>query len=126
MTAMDMQLLVIAVLLLGIVSLVFRRLSRPAAPTVPFERTLPTTRPSLTTDQRLARLEGQVSRLMQELGIEDDGKVPADSLQERIRPLIRADQKIQAIKVVREQTGLGLKEAKDYVDDLAARMQQGG
>ncbi len=33
--------------------------------------------------------------------------------------LAAAGQKIQAIKVLREQTGLGLKESKDIVDRLA-------
>jgi ribosomal protein L7/L12 len=34
--------------------------------------------------------------------------------------LMRADQKIAAIKLVRERTGMGLKEAKDYVEALVA------
>ena len=36
----------------------------------------------------------------------------------QVRSLLAADQKIAAIKLVREQTGLGLKEAKDYVEAL--------
>lgn len=36
--------------------------------------------------------------------------------------LIRIGQKIQAIKAVRERTGLGLREAKDVVDAAATRM----
>ncbi|GAB4216050.1 MAG: hypothetical protein OHK0022_56690 [Roseiflexaceae bacterium] len=35
-----------------------------------------------------------------------------------VRQLLAAGNKIQAIKVVRDQTGLGLKEAKDYVEVL--------
>jgi len=35
------------------------------------------------------------------------------------------DQKIQAIKAVREITGLGLKEAKDAVDNLPHTVQEG-
>lgn len=35
--------------------------------------------------------------------------------------LLRAGQKIQAIKVVRAHTGLGLREAKELVESLAAR-----
>ena len=31
---------------------------------------------------------------------------------------MKAGQKIQAIKLYREQTGAGLKEAKDYVESL--------
>ncbi len=33
-----------------------------------------------------------------------------------VRDLLAQDQKIQAVKLVRERTGWGLKEAKDYVD----------
>lgn len=36
--------------------------------------------------------------------------------------LIRAGQKIQAIKVVREAQGVGLKEAKDIVEEMEAKM----
>jgi ribosomal protein L7/L12 len=43
--------------------------------------------------------------------------VPAD-----VQALLAQGQKIEAIKGVRELTGLGLKEAKDYVDAL----QRGG
>src|SRR5262245_11232038 len=35
--------------------------------------------------------------------------------------LLKAGQKIEAIKLYRDQTGAGLKEAKDAVEDLAAR-----
>ncbi len=35
-----------------------------------------------------------------------------------VRQLLAQGQKIEAIKRVRQQTGLGLKEAKDYVDQL--------
>lgn len=45
------------------------------------------------------------------------GDVPAD-----VQALLAQGQKIEAIKRVRELTGLGLKEAKDYVDAL----QRGG
>ncbi|GIH96858.1 ribosomal protein L7/L12 [Planobispora siamensis] len=44
---------------------------------------------------------------------------PAD-LNAQAHVLIAQDKKIHAIKLVREQTGLGLAEAKRYVDDLAA------
>jgi ribosomal protein L7/L12 len=36
-----------------------------------------------------------------------------------VEALARAGQKIPAIKLLREQTGMGLKEAKDQVDVLA-------
>lgn len=45
--------------------------------------------------------------------------VPQGSLDEgEVRALLGGGQKIEAIKLVRERTGMGLKEAKDYVDRL--------
>jgi ribosomal protein L7/L12 len=38
--------------------------------------------------------------------------------------LVRRGKKIEAIKQVREQTGMGLKEARDYVDALEARAER--
>ncbi|MBL9067100.1 MAG: ribosomal protein L7/L12 [Sphingopyxis sp.] len=42
---------------------------------------------------------------------------------EEIRALIRADRKIEAIKLVRERTGLGLAEAKDAIEALERTMR---
>ena len=42
----------------------------------------------------------------------------ADGMHDRVRQLAGRGQVIEAIKVVREQTGLGLKEAKEYVERL--------
>lgn len=43
--------------------------------------------------------------------------VPA-ATEERARKLIAQGHRIQAIKLIREETGLGLKEAKDVADGL--------
>lgn len=43
---------------------------------------------------------------------------------EQIESLIFAGKKIEAIKLVREQTGLGLKEAKDFVDAHSDQLRQ--
>lgn len=45
------------------------------------------------------------------------GSLSEADLQE-VHAMIAANQKIQAIKLVRERTGMGLKEAKDYVEAL--------
>jgi ribosomal protein L7/L12 len=45
---------------------------------------------------------------------------PQAEIEEHVRRLIGQDQKIQAIKYVRQQLGYGLKEAKDYVESLDA------
>jgi ribosomal protein L7/L12 len=47
------------------------------------------------------------------------GEVPAQPLDD-VRALVERGNKIEAIKRVRELTGLGLKEAKDYVESMPA------
>lgn len=83
-------------------------------------------------EQRIARLEDQVRQLTQLVrSLTTDSApgtwpvVPAggdmtdqpDWLYE-VRALTAQGKKIEAIKRTREATGLGLKEAKDYVDGL--------
>lgn len=45
---------------------------------------------------------------------------PAFPVEEEIRSLIAQNRKIEAIKLLRQTSGLGLKEAKDSVDAMAA------
>jgi hypothetical protein len=45
------------------------------------------------------------------------------SLEEKVALLLSHRQKIAAIKLVRERTGVGLKQAKDYVDALEAGLR---
>lgn len=42
----------------------------------------------------------------------------SDAARAQVRALVAADKKIEAIKLVRAQTGLGLKESKEYVEYL--------
>jgi ribosomal protein L7/L12 len=49
------------------------------------------------------------------------GKIAPEQLDEALLPLLREGRKIEAIKLHREQTGLGLRESKNYADALAAR-----
>jgi len=44
-----------------------------------------------------------------------------EELNQQVRGLIAQKKTIEAIKLVREKTGLGLKEAKDIVDNLAGQ-----
>ena len=46
-------------------------------------------------------------------------EIPPGSLEEQVLGLLRAGKKMDAIKLYREKTGAGLKEAKDAVEDLA-------
>ena len=62
---------------------------------------------------RLARLERKVDLILTHLGLD-----PNQGVNLEIMDLMKAGQKIQAIKLYREQTGVGLKEAKDYVESL--------
>ena len=50
---------------------------------------------------------------------------PDNPREAEVRRLIDAGHKIEAIKVVREQTGLGLKESKDRVDAIAKELNAG-
>lgn len=48
----------------------------------------------------------------------DISRTPAADLATQVRYMLAEGKKIAAIKYVREQTGWGLKEAKDYVESL--------
>lgn len=52
------------------------------------------------------------------------GGMSGDALREEVERLLRQKQKIKAIKVYREQTGLGLREAKDAVDRLEDTLRE--
>ncbi len=77
---------------------------------------------------RLARLENKVDFLFQELGLQE--KYLAESPQDaalqaatsEIMALLRMNRKIEAIKLYRQMTGLGLKEAKDAIDNMERMM----
>lgn len=45
---------------------------------------------------------------------------------DEVQQLLRSGRKIQAIKFVREESGLGLKEAKEQVDAVEAQMIANG
>ena len=69
---------------------------------------------------RVARLEAAVTRLQAErLGDQSSTDVtPDDTWLLEVRALKRQGQMIPAIKLYREHSGLGLKEAKDAVEAL--------
>jgi ribosomal protein L7/L12 len=50
----------------------------------------------------------------------------AGDLDDELRALVARGQTIEAIRRVRDTTGMGLKDAKDYVDQLRSRDQQPG
>ncbi|RUT35694.1 hypothetical protein EJP77_01355 [Paenibacillus zeisoli] len=63
-------------------------------------------------NRRIRRSESKLEWL------KDHSQVPEYPLDEELRQLIRDKEKIQAIKKAKQQLGLSLKEAKDYVDAL--------
>lgn len=72
---------------------------------------------------RLDLLERKVNAIADALGIDASALVPPQSgiaieaeVIAELRALMGAGKKIEAIKRVREVTGLGLKEAKDFVE----------
>jgi ribosomal protein L7/L12 len=64
-------------------------------------------------DRRVARVERKLDLVIDHLGLNGE-----DPRMGEVVSLVRTDKKIQAIKVYREITGAGLKEAKDAVDRL--------
>jgi ribosomal protein L7/L12 len=67
-------------------------------------------------EQRVARLEQQVEFLAGRLGLGDMLSERPDMTE--IQQLLQRGQKIEAIKVYRQKTGVGLKEAKDAVEAM--------
>jgi hypothetical protein len=70
---------------------------------------------------RLRRLEAKLDLILEHLGLEYEGPDTPAGLSAEVQAL--ADdpgQKIAAIKLHREQTGLGLKDAKDAVEAYIA------
>jgi ribosomal protein L7/L12 len=79
-------------------------------------------------DSRIAELERRVMRLEQQvellLGRAGFGSAMSMGVDETaIEHLLRRGNKIEAIKVYREKTGAGLKEAKDAVEAIERRLR---
>jgi len=64
-------------------------------------------------DKRMARVEHKLDLVLDHLGLRE-----REPWSDEVDALLRAGKKIQAIKVYREATGAGLKEAKEAVDKL--------
>lgn len=73
---------------------------------------------------RITALEQKMDFLLQSLGL--DSKITPNlptALQTEVANLLREGQKILAIKLYLEQTGVGLKEAKEAVDVIEKQMR---
>ncbi|WP_416198367.1 MAG: Ribosomal protein L7/L12 C-terminal domain-containing protein [Sporanaerobacter sp.] len=65
------------------------------------------------------RIESKLDRIIEHLGLpEPSREYISDGLKNELSELVMENKKVEAIKRLREATGMGLKEAKDYVDSL--------
>jgi ribosomal protein L7/L12 len=63
----------------------------------------------------LTRVEGKLDRLLADAGLTFD---PYANVPPEVAEAIQRGEKILAIKLYREATGVGLKEAKEYVEEV--------
>jgi ribosomal protein L7/L12 len=79
-------------------------------------------------ERRVQELEGQVRLLMDMMGQRSLSSGPSTSPSGQGWDVVLVDypmvQKISVIKVIREVTGLGLKEAKDLSENLPGKLKQ--
>ena len=68
--------------------------------------------------RRIRRLEAQVALLSEKLGLPFEEAGAASGVPQEVVALAQSGNKIQAIKLYRELTGVGLAEAKDVVDGI--------
>ena len=69
---------------------------------------------------RVAKLEATVDFLMSHFELAFDYEPDANQgMSDEVRYLVSQGKKIEAIKIYREETGLGLREAKDAIDILS-------
>ena len=66
------------------------------------------------------RIEAKLDLLLKQANIKFD---PYANLPGEIAEAVRAGQKIQAIKLYRQSSGVGLKEAKDFIEELQRRVK---
>ena len=67
--------------------------------------------------QRVAKLERQIAFLLERLSLETPEE-PDQGVSPEIIDLVRRGKKIQAIKLFRQETGAGLRDAKEFIDSL--------
>jgi len=71
---------------------------------------------------RLYRTEAKLDLMLEHLGLEYKDPTTPDGLPAEVKILAdRPEGKIAAIKLLREKTGMGLKDAKDAVETYIAR-----
>jgi len=71
--------------------------------------------------QQSAKLERQITFLFDHLGL-DYPDEPDQGVSPVIMELVRQGRKVAAVKQYRHETGVGLREAKEFVDSLEDQM----
>lgn len=69
-----------------------------------------------SSEFKISYMDKKLNRIMEHLGIEEI------NIDKELKELILDDKKIPAIKRLREETGMGIKEAKEYVDNLEKKI----
>jgi ribosomal protein L7/L12 len=65
------------------------------------------------------RIESKLDRIIEHLGLPEPSRENiSDELKGELISLVKENKKVQAIKKLKEAIGMGLKEAKDYIDSL--------
>ncbi|GAA0774876.1 hypothetical protein GCM10008908_25490 [Clostridium subterminale] len=67
----------------------------------------------------IARINASLYRIEKHIGVKNP---EVENIDEELRELISQGKKVRAVKRYRIATGLGLKEAKEYVDRLSERL----
>jgi Ribosomal protein L7/L12 C-terminal domain len=70
---------------------------------------------------RLSRVEAKIDALLKHSGVQFD---PLGDVPTAVRDALSRGEKIEAIRMYREATGAGLKEAKDAIEELQRRSHE--
>ena len=73
--------------------------------------------------ERVVRQQKEMNRMMSRIAQQMGYSVEDDDLLDEVRVLIQQGEKIKAIKLVRSRKAEGLKEAKEYVDEIENSMK---
>lgn len=67
-------------------------------------------------EKKLNKIEMKMDKIAEKLGVNEE--TLSDEVQKEIEELVKQGNLVRAIKIYRMETGVGLKEAKEYIDDL--------
>lgn len=73
-------------------------------------------------EQQMATLEVNLRRMLRHAQLDWVEAAPASGQHPEVKAMVQAGNKIGAIKLLRDQTGMGLREAQQAVDQLEAEV----